>query len=104
MNLSQNVCKFGGFIITKYTSKDILYSTEESYALKEVSVQTVNKIFHNSCHYHHTNAHSINHSLFAIHCYLPIWFSATTYAIPAALFSNHQKEEAWLPSHDTKCM
>ena len=34
MNLSQNVFKSGGFIITKYTSKGILYSTEESYALK----------------------------------------------------------------------
>jgi hypothetical protein len=34
MNLLQNVCKSGGFIITKYTSKDILYSTEELYALK----------------------------------------------------------------------
>jgi hypothetical protein len=35
INLSHNVFKSGGFIITKYTSKGILYSTEESYALKE---------------------------------------------------------------------
>jgi len=69
---------------------------------KEDSIQIVNKIFHNSCHNHQTNAHSINHSVFAIHCYLPFWFSATTSAIPAALFSSHQKEEAWLPSHGTK--
>jgi hypothetical protein len=34
MNLSQNVFKSGGFIMTKYTSKGILYSTEESYAVK----------------------------------------------------------------------